>query len=69
MRSVTLTVEGMTCLHCEIFVKKVLSNVTGVTRVVEVSRERGEAIVEGDPDPEVLVAAVRRQGYGAEVVR
>ncbi len=60
-------ITGMTCTHCEIFMKKVLSNVPGVTRVVEVSRERKEAIVEGEPDPQVLVAAVRQHDYGAEV--
>jgi hypothetical protein len=32
-----------------------------------VSRERGEAEVEGRPDPQALLAAVRGEGYAAEL--
>ena len=58
---------GMTCVHCEVFLKKVLSNIPGVTRVVEVNHERGEVIIEGDPDPQVLVSMIEKHDYGAEV--
>jgi copper chaperone len=64
---VGLRVKGMTCGHCEMAVRKALAAVAGVTRVVDVSRERGEAKVEGQPDPRALVAAVRGAGYEAEV--
>jgi copper chaperone len=41
--------------------------VPGVTRVVEVTRERGEAIVDGEPDLTQLIAAVKAEGYEARV--
>jgi copper chaperone len=64
---INLKVKGMTCGHCEAAVRKALTAVPGVTRVVEVSRERGEAKVEGQADAGALVKAVRDQGYEAEV--
>lgn len=63
-----LKVTGMTCGHCEKGVSQALSQVPGVTRVVEVSREREQAVVEGSADPRDLIAAVQEEGYAAEVV-
>ncbi|WP_437657548.1 CopZ family metallochaperone [Sorangium sp. So ce1182] len=60
-----LAVEGMTCNHCVQAVSKALAKVPGVTRVSEVSLERGEAIVEGSAAAEALVAAVAEAGYEA----
>ncbi len=60
-------ISGMTCVHCEIFLKKVLSNLIGVSKVVEVSRERGDAIIEGNPDTEMLVTVIGQHGYNAKV--
>ncbi len=60
-----LSVRGMSCGHCANAVAKALSRVPGVARVVEVSLERGVAIVEGEPDPAGLVAAVEAEGYAA----
>ena len=62
-----LKVEGMTCNHCVIAVKKALSRVPGVERA-EVSLERGEALVEGNADPKALIQAVEAEGYRAEVL-
>lgn len=64
----TLKVTGMTCGHCVKGVEKALAAVPGVDRVVEVSLERGEAIVEGSASPVDLVRAVVEDGYVAEVV-
>ena len=61
-----LKVEGMTCNHCVMAVKKALSRVPGVVRA-EVSLERGEALVEGNADPKALIRAVEEEGYRAEV--
>jgi copper chaperone len=61
-----LKVEGMTCNHCVMAVKKALSRVPGVERA-EVSLERGEALVEGNADPKALIRAVEAEGYRAEV--
>jgi len=64
---IRLRVNGMTCEHCEGAVRKALGAVAGVTRVVEVDRERGLALVEGSPDLAALIEAVREEGYEAEV--
>jgi copper chaperone len=63
---IRLRVSGMTCEHCERAVRKALGAVSGVTRVVEVDRERGLALVEGSPDVAALIEAVREEGYAAE---
>ncbi|WP_437673865.1 CopZ family metallochaperone [Sorangium sp. So ce131] len=60
-----LVIEGMTCGHCVQAVSKALAKVPGVTRVGEVSLERGEAAVEGSATVEALLAAVRDAGYEA----
>ncbi|MBI4182387.1 MAG: heavy-metal-associated domain-containing protein [Proteobacteria bacterium] len=66
---ITLKVKGMTCGHCEMAVEQAIAKVPGVARVVEVSRGRGRALVEGTPDPAKLVEAVRDEGYDAEIAR
>jgi copper chaperone len=61
----TLKVTGMTCNHCVMAVKNALSAIPEVSQV-EVSLEKGEAVVSGDVPREVLVAAVKEEGYEAE---
>ena len=63
-----IKVRGMSCNHCVMAVRKALEATPGVERVVEVSLERGEAVVEGRPDPKAVVAAIEREGYRAEVL-
>jgi copper chaperone len=63
---IKLKIEGMSCDHCVRAVTKALTEVPGVTRVVEVSHERGEAIVEGEAALEQLAAAVQEEGYQVE---
>jgi len=60
----TLTVEGMSCAHCEQSVAEALTDVEGVTDVV-VDRETESATVEGDAAEGALVAAVDEAGYSA----
>jgi copper chaperone CopZ len=60
----TLTVEGMSCEHCEQSVADALHDVEGVTDV-EVDREAESATVEGEADRDALVAAVDEAGYTA----
>lgn len=62
-----LTVTGMSCGHCEQSVERAVSNVPGVDRVVRVSRADEEVVVEGDPDPERVIAAIGDEGYEARV--
>jgi copper chaperone len=63
---VKLQVTGMSCEHCVRAVEKALKGVPGVESVVEVSLERGEAIVEGQPEVAALVSAIAEEGYTAE---
>ena len=65
---IRLKVNGMTCGHCENAVKKALASVPGVERVVDVSRERSEAIVEGSAGIDALVGAIKEEGYEAEAL-
>jgi len=61
----TLTVEGMSCEHCEQSVADALSDVEGVTDV-SVDLEGESATVDGDADADALVAAVEDAGYTAQ---
>jgi len=63
-----LKIEGMSCEHCVRAVSGALQEVPGVDRVVEVSLERGEAIVEGNAETSLLIAAVEEGGYKAETI-
>jgi len=63
-----LSVTGMTCSGCVNAVTRVLSHVPGVTDV-HVTLETGSAKVAGTASPGVLVAALRKAGYGAEALR
>ncbi len=63
---IELKIEGMSCDHCVRAVTKALTKVPGVTRVVEVSLERGEAIIDGEAAFEQLAAAVREESYQVE---
>ncbi|MFO8115694.1 MAG: heavy metal-associated domain-containing protein [Halorubrum sp.] len=60
----TLTVEGMSCEHCEQSVKEALEGVAGVEDA-SADHESASATVDGDADPDALVAAVREAGYDA----
>lgn len=65
---IKLKVTGMTCGHCEMAVKKALGAVPGVEKVVTVDRNKQEAVVEGRPDPQALIAAIVEEGYQAEAL-
>ena len=60
----TLTVEGMSCGHCEQSVEEALRGVSGVDDA-SADNEAGQATVEGDADVDSLVAAVEDAGYSA----
>ncbi len=64
---IRLKIEGMSCGHCSKAVNEALAAVPGVPAVTEVSVERGEAVVEGNPDPKALLAAIEDAGYNAEI--
>ncbi|QIB75973.1 heavy-metal-associated domain-containing protein [Halogeometricum borinquense] len=62
--SQTLTVEGMSCGHCEQTVEDALSNVDGVESAAA-DHESASVTVRGDVSVNELVAAVEDAGYDA----
>lgn len=60
----TITVEGMSCGHCEQTVEEALQEVSGVTDVT-VDRENEQASVDGEAEFTALVEAVEDAGYTA----
>jgi Cu+-exporting ATPase len=65
IKTVNLTVGGMTCGNCARSVERKLSSTPGVTKAT-VDLQAGRAAVEYDPElvkPEVLADAVRQLGY------
>lgn len=64
--SKSITVEGMSCEHCEQSVTEALEGVDGVERATA-DRESDSATVEGDADPTALVSAVTEAGYDASI--
>ncbi len=65
---INLTVEGMTCEHCEAKVRTALSGVEGVKKVLKVDRTANEAVVSvaGPVAKGALVKAVTEAGYTAK---
>jgi copper chaperone CopZ len=61
-----IQVTGMTCMHCVGAVTRALQAVPGVDKA-EVSLEEKQAVVTGNADPAALVAAIKEEGYSAEV--
>jgi copper chaperone len=64
----TIRIQGMTCRHCVAAVTRALEASVGVSRVIEIDLENGEATVEGTPDPDSVKYFVDLAGYRAEVV-
>jgi copper chaperone CopZ len=64
--SQTITVEGMSCEHCEQSVTEALEGVDGVESATA-DRESESATVEGDADSDALVSAVSEAGYDASI--
>lgn len=63
--STTITVEGMSCDHCEQTVEEALREVAGVTDATA-DHEAAQAVVDGEADASALVAAVEAAGYTAQ---
>ncbi|MFB6127109.1 MAG: cation transporter [Halolamina sp.] len=60
----TITVEGMSCEHCEQTVEEALEGVAGVSAAAA-DHEAASATVEGAAEPDELVAVVEDAGYDA----
>ncbi len=61
-----ISVTGMSCGHCVAAVTKALEKIPGVERVA-VNLEQAEAVVTGTAASEVLLVAIREEGYGANI--
>ncbi len=66
MSVIELRITGMTCEHCVRATTRALEGVPGVEKA-EVTLKPGGAVVHGDADPAALVAAVKEEGYEAEL--
>jgi copper chaperone CopZ len=62
--SQTITVEGMSCEHCEQTVEEALEEIDGVLGATA-DRETDSATIEGSATSETLVSAVEKAGYSA----
>jgi len=65
--TIRLAVSGMTCDGCVSSVTRVLSRVPGAADV-HVDLAAGRAEIGGTASPEAALAAVRKAGYGAELL-
>lgn len=62
--SQTITVEGMTCEHCEQTVEEALEGVDGITAATA-DRDAESATVEGSAELDELLTVVESAGYDA----
>lgn len=70
MKTANLKIRALTCAHCAAEVEKALTAQRGVRSAAVRAGSPGGAEVEYDEThitPEQLVAALRRQGYDAEI--
>lgn len=63
--SLELTVEGMSCGHCEQTVEEAVGELAGVEGV-SANNQTGEVVVDGSPDADEVVDAIQNAGYRAE---
>lgn len=65
-----LPISGMTCASCAGRVERALARVPGVSNVtVNLASERAHVLATPQTDPDTLIAAVDRAGYGATLSR
>lgn len=64
--SQTLTVEGMSCGHCEQSVEEALEDIDGIT-AARADHESASVTIEGSAETAVLVGAVSEAGYDASI--
>ena len=64
--SQTITVEGMSCEHCEASVVDALESIAGVT-AASADHEAATVTIEGEAATDDVVAAVDDAGYDASI--
>ena len=60
-----ITINGMTCEHCQARVEKALNAIDGVAAQVNLKKKTATVILEKPIDDEVLKNAVKEAGYEA----
>lgn len=63
MNTLTLSVPGMTCGHCEAAVKQEVGAVTGVADVVVDLDSKNVVVTGADLDRDAIVAAIDEAGF------
>jgi len=66
--SVQLLLSGMSCASCVSKVQNALQSVSGVDQA-RVNLAERSALITGSADPQALVGAVEKAGYGAEMIQ
>ncbi len=62
---VQLDVSGMTCASCAARIEKKLNRIDGVRATVNYATEKATVQVGGQTNPDELIAAIEKAGYGA----
>jgi copper chaperone len=65
---VEVSVEGMTCAHCQRAVQNAIAALPGVNEV-HVDLRANKAIVHGRVEEEALIRAIRNEGYEAHLTQ
>jgi P-type Cu+ transporter len=68
LREVDLSVRGMTCAACAVRVEKKLNAIASVSATVNLATERATVTAPASVSVQVLIDAVERAGYGADVL-
>ncbi|MGE0278009.1 MAG: heavy-metal-associated domain-containing protein [Nitrospiraceae bacterium] len=63
-----IKITGMTCSHCVHAVKTALAKVSGVKGIKEIRIDDGITVIEGTPNTQDVISAVRDAGYSAMVI-
>ncbi|MEG0486121.1 MAG: metal-transporting ATPase, partial [Oscillospiraceae bacterium] len=63
MKTIVLSIEGMSCGHCSARVEQVLSKINGVSAKVNLEEKTATVQYSGELDKQVLIDAVTNAGY------
>ncbi|MEF9866115.1 MAG: metal-transporting ATPase, partial [Oscillospiraceae bacterium] len=63
MKTIVLSIEGMSCGHCSARVEQVLSEINGVSAKVNLEEKTATVQYSGELDKQVLIDAITNAGY------
>ena len=68
MQTITMKVEGMSCGHCQMRVKKALEGIDGVTSAeVDLINKQASIQIDNEVDASLLKQAVEKIGFTAQL--